>query len=158
MALKYIKFLSLDIQVCRVRGKGLEVAPVGNRFFEKGVDQVLVKNISGPQRRGKFVLARGRRSIIINPGSSMTIHLIIKGKVQGVYFRATAKQMADGLGVKGWVKNTKDGNVELMASGKEASVQRFVSWCGQGPTGALVTDVELVEKQEQDFEYFLILK
>ena len=48
-----------------------------------------------------------------------TIHILVKGKVQGVFYRATAKEMADRYGITGWVRNTEEGNVELMASGKE---------------------------------------
>ena len=57
-----------------------------------------------------------------------TVHLLIKGKVQGVFFRATAKEVADKLGVKGWIKNTWDDDVEAMATGSEEAIQKFIEW------------------------------
>ena len=56
-------------------------------------------------------------------------HLIIKGKVQGVFFRASAKETAELLGVTGWVKNTKEGNVEAFINGDENKLQEFIAWC-----------------------------
>ena len=67
-----------------------------------------------------------------------TIHLLIEGKVQGVFYRATAKQIATQLGLTGWIKNTKDGNVEATVSGDELQLQNFAKWCKQGPDKAEV--------------------
>lgn len=77
-----------------------------------------------------------------------TVHLTITGKVQGVFYRASAKKRADGLGLTGWVRNTPDGNVELVASGPHGLLQTFIQWCRQGPENARVVDV-LVQAQEQ---------
>lgn len=70
-----------------------------------------------------------------------TIHLLIKGKVQGVYYRVSAKEVADRLHLAGWVKNTREGYVEALASGKEDDLRRFVEWCRKGPERAIVSDV-----------------
>lgn len=70
-----------------------------------------------------------------------TIHLIIKGKVQGVFYRASAKEAADVLQIKGWVKNTAAGDVEILASGDANSIEKFIEWCRKGPRRAIVTDV-----------------
>jgi acylphosphatase len=70
-----------------------------------------------------------------------TAHLIIQGKVQGVFYRASAKKMADKLNVKGWIRNTEEGDVEALVAGDEAVLQQFISWCKEGPQGAHVTDV-----------------
>ena len=70
-----------------------------------------------------------------------TLHLLIKGEVQGVYFRASAKEQADWFGVSGWVRNIADGHVEIVASGEEAALQQFIAWCRHGPPRAVVTDV-----------------
>lgn len=83
-----------------------------------------------------------------------TIHLIISGRVQGVFFRATAKKMADQFGIKGWVRNTAEGNVETMASGKKNALEEFIQWCHQEPANAKVTQVEISECSFQDFPDF----
>ena len=70
-----------------------------------------------------------------------TIHLLIKGKVQGVYYRASAKEVADRLRVTGWIKNTREGHVEVLASGSEEDVRRFATWCKRGPERADVSEV-----------------
>jgi acylphosphatase len=87
-----------------------------------------------------------------------TVHLIIKGKVQGVFYRATAKDVAQELGLTGWVKNTKEGNVEVLASGSDKQVQQFISWCRQGPAKAVVTDVEISFTNEEKFDDFRIIR
>lgn len=87
-----------------------------------------------------------------------TVHLIIKGKVQGVFFRASAKDSADEIGVSGWVKNTEDGNVEAMANGNEAQIQKFIEWCKTGPRRAVVSDIVITYKEEEIFDGFRIFR
>jgi len=87
-----------------------------------------------------------------------TVHLIIKGRVQGVFFRATAKDVADETGVVGWVKNTKEGHVEIMASGKEEALQKFIAWCKIGPQKAIVNDVATRRVEEKKFKNFQIVR
>ncbi len=87
-----------------------------------------------------------------------TIHLLIKGKVQGVFYRATAKKVADQLGVNGWIKNTKEGNVEVIATSNEETLNEFVNWCKQGPKGSKVTDVVLTTKNPEAFNGFSIVR
>jgi acylphosphatase len=82
----------------------------------------------------------------------------VKGKVQGVFYRATAKEMADRYGITGWVRNTEEGNVELMASGKEEDLQRFVDWCRKGPKRALVENVFVATEAESSFTEFTVLR
>ena len=67
-----------------------------------------------------------------------TIQLIIKGKVQGVFYRASAKEKAEDLGLTGWVKNTPEGYVEIMATGEMDVLERFITWCKKGPSRAFV--------------------
>ena len=69
------------------------------------------------------------------------VHLIIVGRVQGVFYRASTREAAHALGLKGWVRNLPDGSVEAVAEGPEEAVERFVAWCRKGPPGAFVTDV-----------------
>jgi acylphosphatase len=87
-----------------------------------------------------------------------TVHLIIKGRVQGVFFRATAKDMADEMGVRGWVKNTEEGDVEIVASGTEEQLQKFMDWCKLGPRKAIVTDVVLTAMPDEDFNNFIVIR
>ena len=80
-----------------------------------------------------------------------TIHLLIKGKVQGVFYRATAKKVAENLKLTGWIKNTKDGNVEAIVTGEEEKLEEFSNWCKKGPQKATV--VEVIRKQEKETHY-----
>ena len=70
------------------------------------------------------------------------VWLRISGRVQGVGFRFSAMDEARRFGVTGWVRNTHDGAVELVAEGNRQYLQRLAAWCHVGPRGALVTDVE----------------
>ncbi len=70
------------------------------------------------------------------------IHLVVRGRVQGVYFRASAKREARQLGLTGWVKNRNDNAVELLAEGEEDQVKDFLAWAQHGPSTARVDKVE----------------
>jgi acylphosphatase len=83
-------------------------------------------------------------------------HLNIKitGKVQGVYYRASAKQKADELGVKGFVRNQPDGSVYIEAEATPELLKKFLAWCHQGPERAQVINVETTSAALQNFEAF----
>ena len=87
-----------------------------------------------------------------------TVHLIIKGKVQGVYYRASARDVANELGVTGWIKNMPDGNVEALVSGNGERVMKFVEWCRKGPKNAEVIDVEINDSNERPSTGFRIIR
>ena len=70
-----------------------------------------------------------------------TVHLRIEGLVQGVSYRASARDEAIRLGVRGWVRNLDNGDVEALASGTPEAVTAFVTWCRRGPDEARVTRV-----------------
>ena len=70
------------------------------------------------------------------------IQLVVRGRVQGVYFRASAQREARQLGLTGWVKNRNDGAVELVAEGEEDQVKDFLSWAQLGPSTARVDKAE----------------
>jgi acylphosphatase len=74
----------------------------------------------------------------------MIQHVSIKvsGYVQGVFFRYHSKEMAESLGITGWVTNQNDGSVRIEAEGDEAQLNQFISWCRHGPRGAVVDKVE----------------
>lgn len=71
------------------------------------------------------------------------IHLLVRGRVQGVYFRATAQREARQHGLSGWVKNRTDGSVEIVAEGEEDDVKDFLTWAQTGPSTARVDDVDV---------------
>ena len=87
-----------------------------------------------------------------------TVRLIIKGKVQGVFYRATAKDVADLTGVKGWVKNLPNNDVEITATAAEDVLQKFIAWCKQGPPKARVGEVIVEELNTEEFKGFKIIR
>ena len=86
-----------------------------------------------------------------------TNRLLIKGKVQGVFFRAGAKEMANKIGLTGWVKNTIDGNVEALVTGTALQIDEFIAWSRQGPKRAIVTNVIITPEEEEPFTGFIII-
>ena len=86
-------------------------------------------------------------------------HLIVSGEVQGVFYRASAREEAVSLGLGGWVRNLPDGDVEAEVEGPEPVVEEFIRWCWKGPPAASVSDVK-VDKLEfkGEFKGFGILR
>ena len=85
------------------------------------------------------------------------VEIIVKGKVQGVYFRASAKQRAMMLGVSGTVRNQEDGTVCIKANGGADQIHKMVDWCKKGPALARVKGVEVKEIEVQTAPNFKIL-
>jgi len=75
-------------------------------------------------------------------GEKARVRLRIEGRVQGVGFRFCTVDEARRLAVTGWVRNTYEGDVELIAEGPRDRLQQLAAWCHAGPRGALVTHVE----------------
>lgn len=83
--------------------------------------------------------------------------MIISGRVQGVWFRASTKQKAQQLGLTGWVRNTSDGNVEAVFQGNEDDVNEMIKWCHKGPPLSRVKNVEVKPQKPTDiYEEFSI--
>ncbi|MDI1352734.1 MAG: acylphosphatase [bacterium] len=80
----------------------------------------------------------------------------IQGKVQGVWYRASAQQAAQRFGLVGFVKNLPDGGVYCEVEGPEAALLDFVKWCRRGPELAKVDEVEVAESSVQGFAGFEI--
>jgi acylphosphatase len=74
--------------------------------------------------------------------ATVRVHLVVAGRVQGVWFRGAMEEEARRLGVAGWVKNRHDGTVEAEAEGDEGAVEALVAWAHQGPPGARVAAVD----------------
>jgi acylphosphatase len=70
-----------------------------------------------------------------------SIHLEIHGRVQGVGFRWFVRETARGLGLRGWVKNRPDGNVELAAAGDDEALRQLANAVARGPRGAVIASV-----------------
>lgn len=87
----------------------------------------------------------------------ITIQARVTGKVQGVYFRKFVLDNAQKLQLRGWVKNNKDGTVELKASGLRDSVMALTDLLWQGPSQAQVSNVEWQELAFEELETFAIL-
>lgn len=82
------------------------------------------------------------------------LNIIVKGRVQGVGFRNSAKHQARFLGVKGYVKNTMDGNVFIEAEGNDNALAEFVKWCRKGPSFAMVDEIEVTEGSVKPYSGF----
>lgn len=82
--------------------------------------------------------------------------IVVTGKVQGVFFRASAKEAADQLSIKGFAQNQPDGSVYIEAEGSEEDLKQFVAWCKHGPSPAQVTHVDIQEGVVKNFEQFEI--
>lgn len=87
-----------------------------------------------------------------------TVRLIIKGRVQGVFYRASAKDAADALGITGWVRNLPDHRVEIVASARQEILLKFIEWCREGPPRALVEEVVVEESAFEEYKNFRILR
>jgi acylphosphatase len=72
--------------------------------------------------------------------------VIVHGRVQGVYFRASTVEEARNAGVRGWVRNLPDGTVEAVFEGAGEDVDEILAWCGRGPRHARVERVEVFEE------------
>jgi acylphosphatase len=69
----------------------------------------------------------------------------VSGRVQGVYFRASARQQAERLGINGYARNLPDGRVEVLMVGTAEATQSLLAWLWQGPPSAAVSNVEVLE-------------
>ena len=85
-----------------------------------------------------------------------TVLIIVSGKVQGVYFRQSAKETARGLGIAGTVSNHQDGTVRVVVTGTAEKLEQFVAWCKLGPPRAVVAGVVVKEMELQVFQDFTI--
>jgi acylphosphatase len=89
---------------------------------------------------------------------SIRARLVISGRVQGVYFRASARDVAQAQRLSGWVRNRYDGDVEAVVEGEEDAVQAFIAWCHDGPPGAHVSAIQVtIEPYIGEFHGFHIL-
>ncbi|TMJ04190.1 MAG: acylphosphatase [Alphaproteobacteria bacterium] len=76
---------------------------------------------------------------------SLVRHVVVHGRVQGVGFRMWAEDLAERLGLEGWVRNRRDGSVEAVFAGPEQAVRAAIDACREGPRGARVETVDVAE-------------
>jgi acylphosphatase len=81
---------------------------------------------------------------------------VIRGRVQGVFFRDTVRNAAEREGVSGWVRNNRDGTVEAVFEGDARAVGQLVALAREGPPGARVEDVEVIDEPEEGVEGFRV--
>lgn len=82
-------------------------------------------------------------------------HVIVTGKVQGVFYRAETASKAKQLSLKGWVRNLPDGRVEAIFEGEETDVRKIIDFCWHGPPNAYVVDVDVRQQEwKGEFESF----
>ncbi|MBE7177090.1 MAG: acylphosphatase [Mucilaginibacter polytrichastri] len=85
-------------------------------------------------------------------------NISVSGKVQGVFFRAATKAVADQLGIRGYVKNKDDGSVFIEAEGDRFSMEQFLEWCAEGPEKARVDGVQEENADVCHFKNFEVVK
>jgi acylphosphatase len=76
--------------------------------------------------------------------------LLIRGRVQGVFYRASCREEAAARGLEGWVRNLPDGDVEALFQGPEDRVRDMIKWCYAGPPFARVSKIELTHEEPRD--------
>jgi acylphosphatase len=87
-----------------------------------------------------------------------TVKLEITGKVQGVFFRAKAKEVAEINRISGWIRNTDNGKVEASITGEDDAVEKFITWCKHGPEKAKVDNVSAQYVELKNFDEFTIIR
>ncbi|MDD7934272.1 acylphosphatase [Actinomycetospora straminea] len=81
-------------------------------------------------------------------------HVVVRGQVQGVFYRSSARDTANRLGVTGWVRNRDDGSVEMLVEGEDDAVDRMIAWAREGSPQAQVSDVEVSDTEPQGSRSF----
>jgi acylphosphatase len=85
-----------------------------------------------------------RRPGPVDARDSVRARIVVRGRVQGVWYRGSAQEEARRLGLVGWARNRPDGSVEILAQGAPAALDRFVEWCREGPPLARVRSVDRI--------------
>jgi acylphosphatase len=82
--------------------------------------------------------------------------VVVRGRVQGVFFRAEMQALARSLGIAGWARNEPDGSVQAVLEGERERVESMLGWCAHGPRGAHVEDVEVAWEQPEGLSVFRV--
>jgi len=85
------------------------------------------------------------------------VHVIVEGKVQGVFFRQHTKEEAQLRNLKGWIRNLPDGRVEAIFEGESKAIEEIIEFCKTGPRNAYVTKIDIkYEEYRGEFDNFKI--
>ena len=87
-----------------------------------------------------------------------TVSILVTGKVQGVFFRQSTRELALALNIKGKVRNMPDDTVQIIATGTPEQIEQLIKWCWSGPPKAKVENVVIKELQLQTFDKFTIAR
>ena len=88
--------------------------------------------------------------------SSIRKRVVVRGRVQGVFFRDTARRMANSRGVAGWVRNRDDGAVEAVFEGESGAVEELVRFAREGPRAAEIEQVEIADEAPEGLSGFSV--
>ena len=83
-------------------------------------------------------------------------NITVRGRVQGVGFRFTARNMARAYGIRGFIRNERDGSVYIEAEGEKENLGQFISWCKKGPDAGRVENVHVEAGEPADFRSFTV--
>ena len=89
-------------------------------------------------------------------GADVRKRVQVHGRVQGVFFRETARRLAAQRGITGWIRNAPDGTVEAVFEGEPEAVERLVAFCREGPRGAVVEHVDVADEEPEGLESFAV--
>jgi acylphosphatase len=89
-------------------------------------------------------------------GRFVRVRVVVRGRVQGVFFRDTTRRRAAQRGVNGWVRNRPDGSVEAVFEGSRDDVESLVEFCREGPRGASVEEVERYDEDPEGLAGFSV--
>jgi acylphosphatase len=89
-------------------------------------------------------------------GGVVRRRVVVRGRVQGVWFRDSTRREAERAGVGGWARNCSDGTVEAVFEGPAAAVERLVDWCRSGPPRAEVAGIDVVEEPPEGLAGFSV--
>lgn len=90
---------------------------------------------------------------MVEKGKNVRVRVFIEGEVQGVGFRNAAKTRAERFGIRGFIKNLSEGNVEALFEGEAGAVDRMIEFCKVGPFGAKVKEVEICWEEYKSGEF-----
>ncbi len=85
-----------------------------------------------------------------------SINIIVKGNVQGVFFRSNTERKAKELGLVGYVKNMDNGEVEIRIEGSEKKIKNFIEFCESNPGSSEVSDIKIENKELVGYRNFTI--
>ncbi len=87
-----------------------------------------------------------------------TVSILVTGRVQGVFFRQSTRELASALNLRGQVRNMPDDSVQIIATGTAEQIEQLIKWCWSGPPKAKVDNVVIKELQLQTFDKFTIAR